>query len=213
MRTTKKLTLLTLLVSLNSYATEIHEHHCVDSGIEKVHQLLTRYSEYSTMNGSKYSVSLAGTEVDLIQMIKSQAKPITSTEAMSENLVWLVLQPALIDNAKLYPRFLLDCKVNWSARNSFTQKCTLQKDKQHFGLSDLTINLLIQTQDPLCKAGSTGMKMDFRIDGNSDEIDQIKKATLGPAGILSPLISTFFDEDAFFRNYFSHLYDQWTKSL
>ena len=213
MKLFKNLILCSFFASITSFSTEIHEHHCVDSGIEKVNQLLTRYNDYSSMDGAKYSVSLAGSEVDLIQMIKSQSKLINATESQNENLVWIVLQPALIDDAKLYPRFLLNCKITWNARNSFNQICSLQKDKQHFGLSDVRINIMTKSQDALCKVGSTGIKIDISIEGNSNEINQIKKATLGPAGILAPLVSALFDEDAFFRSYFRNLYDHWTKTL
>ena len=112
-----------LFLPFSSFSTEIHEHHCVESGIEKVYQLLSGYDEYANMKGSKYSVSLAGAEVDLIQMIKSQTRKLKLANSQSEDLVWIVLQPALINDAKLYPRFLLDCKMNWIDANSFDQNC------------------------------------------------------------------------------------------
>jgi len=213
MKKLNKFILLIILNPLSSFSTEIHEHHCVDSGVDKIYQLLTRYSDYTTMEGSKYSVNLAGAEVDLIQMIKSQSKLLISTQSQREDLVWLVLQPALINDAKLYPRFLLNCKVEQTGSTSFEQVCLLQKEKQHFGLSDLIIKIHANSSDLLCKTGNTGIKIDIEIQGNSIEIDQIKKATLGPAGILAPLVSTLFDEDAFFRSYFRNLYHHWTKSL
>jgi hypothetical protein len=206
--------LLTLsILTLEARAVEIAEHHCVEARSSAVHTLFTRYSDYATMQGSAYSVGLAGTKIDLIKMIKSQAKKVSETGRDSKNLVWIVLQPALVEDSKVYPRFLLECSVAWSDLTSFKQNCALQKDKQHYGLDDLTIAIEVKEQDTSCKAHETGIRLRINIIGDNKEIAEIKKATLAPAGILAPLISALFDEEAFFRNYFRNIYDEWIKTL
>jgi hypothetical protein len=201
------------LLAADARAVEIAEHHCVDARINAVHTLFTRYADYATMPGSAYTVGLAGAKIDLIKMIKSQAKKISETGRDSKNLVWVVLQPALVEDSKVYPRFLLDCSVAWNDLTSFKQNCALQKDKQHYGLDDLTIAIDVKEQDTSCKPHETGIRLRINITGNNKEIAEIKKATLAPAGVLAPLISALFDEDAFFRNYFRNIYDEWIKTL
>jgi len=201
------------LLSLDARAVEIAEHHCVEARTNSVHTLFTRYPDYATMPGSAYTVGLAGAKIDLIKMIKSQAKKVSESGRDSKNLVWIVLQPALVEDSKVYPRFLLDCSVNWSDLTSFKQNCALQKDKQHYGLDDLTIAIDVKEQDSTCKAHETGIRLRINITGNNKEIAEIKKATLAPAGVLAPLISALFDEEAFFRNYFRNIYDEWIKTL
>jgi hypothetical protein len=194
-------------------AVEIAEHHCVEARANAVHTLFTRYSDYATMPGSAYTVGLAGAKVDLIKMIKSQAKKVSESGRDSKNLVWIVLQPALVEDSKVYPRFLLDCAVSWTDVSAFKQNCALQKDKQHYGLDDLTIAIEVKEQDSTCKPHETGIRLRINITGNEKEIAEIKKATLAPAGMLAPLISALFNEDAFFRNYFRNIYDEWIKTL
>jgi hypothetical protein len=200
-------------VSRDARAVEIAEHHCVGAGVDAVHSLFTRYSEYATMPGAAYSVGLAGTKIDLIKMIKSQSKLVSQSGRDSRNFVWVVLQPALVEDSKVYPRFLLDCSVAWSDTSSFKQNCEMQKEKQHYGLDDLTIAIEVKEGDSACKMRETGIRLRISITGNPKEIAEIKKATLAPAGILAPLISALFDENAFFRNYFRNIYDEWIKTL
>jgi hypothetical protein len=204
---------LFLISILPAHAVEIAEHHCVDAKPEAVHTLFTRYGDYATMPGSAYTVGLAGAQVDLIRMIKSQAKKVSESGRDSRNYVWIVLQPALVENSSVYPRFLLDCAVNWTDAASFKQNCGLMKEKQHYGLDDLSIAIDVKQGDASCKPHETGIRLRISIVGNDREIAEIKKATLAPAGILAPLISALFNEDAFFRNYFRNIYDEWIKTL
>lgn len=201
------------ILATEARAVEIAEHHCVEARIDAVHTLFTRYPDYATMPGSAYTVGLAGAKIDLIKMIKSQAKRVSESGRDTKNLVWIVLQPALVEDSKFYPRFLLDCSVNWNDVSSFKQNCALQKEKQHYGLDDLTIAIDVKEQDTACKPHETGIRLRINITGNNKEISEIKKATLAPAGVLAPLISALFDEDAFFRNYFRNIYDKWIKTL
>lgn len=205
----------TLLLGSLSQAgeTSISEHHCAPASIQSVHALFTKYNEYSRMPGAVYSVNLAGVDVDLIRMTKSQAKPVSSSGLDSRNLVWMVLQPALVDDGNLYPRFLLDCTVKWTGNTRFDQGCALQKDKQHFGLDDLKMNVRVIQGEKGCGQNQSGIQIDVRMVSNPRQVEQIKEGALGAAGVLAPLISVLFDEDSFFREYFHFIYGEWLKTL
>lgn len=200
------------LGSSSAQTTKIHDHRCVNAEPTEVKTLFTRYSDYSTLPGAAHSVSLMGSSLDLIKMIKSQSKEVSQTDSTSEHWVWLVLKPALLEDAALYPRFLLNCRVSGNS-NGFKQTCSLMKDKQRFGLNHLEIAITVSDADSLCKTGKTGIDVSIQIEGNSTEIARIKKAVLEPAGILAPLISVFFDEDQFFRSYFANIYGKWMDLL
>ncbi len=193
--------------------TSISEHHCAPASIQGVHTLFTKYNEYSRMPGAAYTVDLAGVEVELIRMVKSQAKLVSSTGKDSRNNVWMVLQPALVEDGALYPRFLLDCGVKWTGSNRFDQLCTLQKDKQHFGLDDLKMSVRAIQGEKGCGANQTGIQIDVKMVSNPAHVERIKTGALGAAGVLAPLLSVLFDEDSFFREYFSFIYGEWIKTL
>ena len=193
--------------------TSISEHHCAPAAVQGVHTLFTRYNDYSRMPGAAYSVNLAGVDVDLIRMVKSQAKPVSTTGRDSRNLVWMVLQPALVEDGNLYPRFLLDCTVKWKGESRFDQICALQKDKQHFGLDDLTMSVRVIQGEKGCPSNQSGIQIDVKMVSNPGQIERIKEGALGPAGMLAPLISVLFDEDSFFRDYFHFIYGEWIKTL
>ena len=211
-----KFSILTLALSFfasRSDATVITEHQCVDSTPKAVHQLFTQYDQYSKLPGAQYSVSLAGVEVPLMRWVKSQAKVISESSTQSENYVWTVLQPVNLTDASLYPRFLLDCKVEWQGQSGFRQLCSMMKDKQHFALDDLRIRVDAATGSSKCKASETGIDIEIELIANSKQVGQIKSVVLAPAGILAPLIEPLFNEEAFFKNYFHFVYGEWMKSL
>jgi hypothetical protein len=199
--------------STRSQATVITEHQCVDSSPKAVHKLFTQYDQYSKLPGAEYSVSLAGVEVPLMHWVKSQAKLISESATQSENYVWTVLQPVNLTDSTLYPRFLLDCKVEWQGQSGFRQICSLMKDKQHFALDDFQIRVEAATGSSKCKANETGIDIHIELIANSKQVGQIKSAVLAPAGILAPLIEPLFNEEAFFKNYFHYVYGEWMKSL
>ena len=194
-------------------AAQISEHHCVKASVDQVYGLFTRYDQYSKMRGAEYQVGMAGVNVTLISMVKSQAKVVSQNGRDGETLVWIVLQPALVSDASLYPRFLLDCKVKGAGPDAFSQECLMQKDKQHFGLDDLQIRIGVNARDSRCTQGQSGIQIDVGLAGNPGQIDQIKRSSLGAAGMLAPVLGALFDEDAFFRSYFSYIYGEWMKTL
>lgn len=204
-----------LAVAFGAFAgeTSISEHHCAPASIQNVHTLFTRYNDYSRMPGAAYTVNLAGVDVELIRMVKSQAKLVSSTGQDSRNNVWMVLQPALVEEGTLYPRFLLDCSVKWTGANRFDQLCALQKDKQHFGLDDLRMSVRVIQGEKGCGANQSGIQIDVKMVSNPVHVERIKAGALGAAGVLAPLLSVLFDEDSFFREYFHYIYGEWIKTL
>lgn len=203
---------LILVFSTASHAKEFNKFECVNSGLESVQKLFMRYDEYSTMNGSDYSINLAGAEFPMIRMVKSQSKELSRTEKNSENFVWIVLQPSNLTDASLYPRFLLNCKTNLS-ESVFMQNCVLQKEKQKFGLNNMTINLVATLNHPACKGGQTALGIQINTEMNTAEVEKIKIEVLKPAGVLAPLVAKLFNEESFFSSYFNHLYSAWINLL
>lgn len=210
----KTLFLFATLISMGNLASaaEFNKFECVSSNLESIQKLFTRYGEYSTMKGSDYVINLAGTEFPMIRMVKSQAKEISKTETASENFIWIVLQPSNLTDSTLYPRFLLNCKTQINEK-IFLQNCELQKEKQKFGLDEMTINLVATLNHPGCKPGQTALGIQVKTQINKDQVEQIKLAVLKPAGILAPLVSKLFNEESFFSSYFNHLYTQWIDTL
>lgn len=194
-------------------ATEILTRQCVPAGVKNVHTLFTRYSQYSSLPGSEYNMSLAGVDVTLMKMTKSQAKVVSQTDAKSQHYVWVVLQPVNLTEGSLYPRFLLDCGVEWIGSSRFKQNCALMRDKQHFGLDDLRISVEAASGGNGCKASETDVRIRVTLQANTAQVKQIKDAVLAPAGILAPLIERMFDEEEFFKGYFDYLYAEWLKTL
>jgi len=197
----------------NAMATHISEKQCVGSDPKAVHGVFTKYDQYSKMPGSEYSMSLAGVDVPLMRWVKSQAKMVSESASASEAYVWTVLQPVNLTESRLYPRFLLDCKVEWQGQGGFRQTCSMMKDKQHFALDDLRIAVEVSRATRGCKSSETGISIEIDLSANSSEVAQIKNAVLAPAGMLAPLIEPLFNEEAFFKNYFNFVYGEWMKQL
>lgn len=206
-----------LLSAPRARATEIVTRQCVPSGVKNVNGLFTRYDQYASLSGSEYSMGLAGVDVTLMKMTKSQAKVVLQTDTASRHYVWVVLQPVNLTNGSLYPRFLLDCKVDWSGGTRFRQLCNMMREKQHFGLDDLriTVEAVAGGADSgnACKPSETDVKIRVILEANPAHVQRIKDAVLAPAGILAPLIEKLFDEEGFFKSYFDFLYSEWLKTL
>ena len=200
------------MISMTAQAAEFTKFECVNSNLEAIQKLFTRYSEYSTMKGADYTIKLAGVEFPMIRMVKSQAKEISKTNTNSETFIWIVLQPTNLTDANLYPRFLLNCKTQLQDR-VFLQNCQLQKDKQKFGLNDMQIDLVATQNHPACKSGQTAVGIQVKTDMNKDHVEQIKLEVLKPAGALAPLVSKLFNEESFFGSYFNNLYSEWIDTL
>jgi hypothetical protein len=129
----------------------------------------------------------------------------------------VVLQPVNLTNGSLYPRFLLDCKVEWSGSGKFKQLCSMMREKQHFGLDDLRITVDASAgaseSANRCKPSETDVRIRVDLVANPAQVQQIKDAVLAPAGLLAPLIEKLFDEEGFFKSYFDFLYSEWLKTL
>jgi len=205
---------LTALLTLSNtaHAAEFNKFECVDSKLDAIQKLFTRYGEYASMKGSEHSIKLAGAEFPMIRMVKSQAKEVSKSDSTSENLVWIVLQPSNLTDSSLYPRFLLNCKTQ-VIENVFMQNCELQKEKQKFGLDEMTINLVATLNHPACKYGQTALGIQVKTQINKNHVEQIKLAVLKPAGILAPLVAKLFNEETFFSSYFNNLYSEWIDTL
>jgi hypothetical protein len=204
---------LFVMVPAEAGATEIMTRQCVPAGVKNVHTLFTRYDKYSSLPGSEYNMNLAGVDITLMKMTKSQAKVLTQTDQTSQHYVWVVLQPVNLTNGSLYPRFLLDCKVDWLSAERFKQSCGMMRDKQHFGLDELRISVEAAAAASGCRASETDVRIRVTLQANGKQVKQIKDAVLAPAGILAPLIEQMFDEEEFFKGYFDFLYSEWLKTL
>lgn len=201
------------LFTAQARAAVIERHYCAPTTLDQGKQLLQNYDGYVSLPGSDYKVRLLGNDLSLVRMIKSQSKAADHLPASTRKYVWIVMQPAMVDDAKLYPRFLMDCKINDLSDTSIRQRCTQVNTKQHFGLDVLVIDILAKSDSPRCKKGSVDFDVRIQIEGNKNDIGAIKSAVLKSAGLLEPLLSALFDEEAFFSNYFENLYEKWVKSL
>ena len=196
-----------------SNATEIETRQCVPSGVKNVHTLFTRYDQYASLPGSEYTMSLRGVDLTLMKMTKSQAKVVSQTDSSSQSYVWVVLQPVNLTNGSYYPRFLLDCRVNWLGVDGFKQTCAMMKDKQHYGLDDIRITVDASSGTGGCKSSESDVRIRVNLEANRSQVKQIKDAVLAPAGILAPVIEQMFNEEEFFKGYFHFLYEEWLKTL
>jgi hypothetical protein len=196
--------------TVNAKMITIDDHACLDSNLSSIHQLFTQYSRYADLPGSEYSMM----GISAMRITKSQSVEVTSTPTLHHANVWLVLQPLNLTQSKLYPRFLLDCKTEWSSTQSFNQICTLQKDKQHYGLYELTILVTALKSDRLCASNQAGVKINITLSPDPDHLAQIKRAALEPAGeTLAAWIEQFFDEETFFKGFFESVYSGWLQTL
>jgi hypothetical protein len=206
------LSLLSLISTTTSFAaySEFNKQDCVRSDLNAIQTLFTRYNDYASMPGSNYSIDLAGVEFPLLKMTKSQSKAVSSTE----NLVWIVLQPTNLTDGNLYPKFLLNCKIDRNETSKyFSQKCNMMKEKPHFGIQDINIEVYSNRNSKYCKADESNLYISVKITTNSAEVSKIKTKVLEPAGPLASVVSELFDESTFFQAYFDHLYTDWFKSL
>ena len=201
--------ILFFMTTAKATETVITEHRCVTASSKKIHAFFTDYDHYSTLPGATYR--LLG--MSAIRMVKSQCRWLTQTEQNDEALVWIVFQPLNLTDSSLYPRLLMNCKTNWLNASSFTQDCHLQKDKQHYGLNDLSIAIHTQEEDGECAANQSGVQIEIHLDSNSEEVQRIKTEALKPAGVLSSVIKKLFHEDSFFKGYYQSVYHQWVKAL
>ena len=206
------LSLIALFASLTSFASnsEFNKQECVKSDLNTIQTLFTRYNDYATMPGSNYSIDLAGVNFPMLKMTKSQSKQLSANESM----VWIVLQPTNLTDASLYPKFLLNCKIDRNqSQQYFKQNCKLVQDKPHFGIQDMNIEVYSNRNSKNCKSDETNLYISVKINTNSNEVAKIKQKVLEPAGPLAPVISDLFNESIFFQNYFDYLYTEWFKSL
>lgn len=188
----------------------IRESYCSDASLSQIQSALTQYSSYSSQPGADYRIALLGKDLSLIRMIKSQSR-LREDGQVSD--VWIVMQPAIVEEAALYPRFLLECKGQKVRTNMFEHRCFQQNHRQHFGLRSLEMNVQVIEGSKKCKASQTLVELTVNMEGEPNDISQIKGAVLKGAGVLEPLISPLFNVDQFFRNYFENLYDKWMRSI
>lgn len=206
------LSLIAIFASSTSFAStsEFNKQECVKSDLNTIQTLFTRYNDYATMPGSNYSIDLAGVNFPMLKMTKSQSKQVSSNESM----VWIVLQPTNLTDAALYPKFLLNCKIDRNqSQQYFKQVCKLVQDKPHFGIQDMNIEVYSNRNSKNCKSDETNLYIAVKINTNSNEVAKIKTKVLEPAGPLAPVISDLFNESIFFQNYFDYLYTEWFKTL
>jgi hypothetical protein len=208
----KLFSLIAIFASSTAMAStsEFNKQECVKSDLSQIQTLFTRYNDYATMPGSDYSIDLAGVKFPMLKMTKSQSKQVSA----NESLVWIVLQPTNLTDAGLYPKFLLNCKIDRNNTQAyFKQVCQLVQDKPHFGIQDMRIEVYSNRNSKNCKSDETNLYTTVKINTNSNEVAKIKIKVLEPAGPLAPVISDLFNEAVFFQNYFDYLYTEWFKTL
>lgn len=206
------LILITGFISNSSFAaySEFNKQECVRSDLNAIQSLFTRYNDYASMPGSSYSIDVAGVSFPMVKMTKSQSKAVSATES----LVWIVLQPTNLTDGNLYPKFLLNCKIDRNEnQNYFSQKCQMVQDKPHFGLQDMKIEVYSNRNSKNCSPKESNLYISVKITTNSSEVMKIKTKVLEPAGPLAPVVANLFDESTFFQAYFDYLYTEWFKTL
>jgi len=204
--------LIVALASNSSFAaySEFNKQDCVRSDLNAIQSLFTRYNDYATMPGSNFSMDVASVNFPMVKMTKSQSKTVSA----NESLVWIVLQPTNLTDGNLYPKFLLNCKIDRNENQQyFSQKCQMVQDKPHFGLQDMKIEVYSNRNSKNCLPKESNLYISVKITTNSSEVAKIKTKVLEPAGPLASVISSLFDESTFFQSYFDYLYTEWFKAL
>lgn len=193
--------------SLHAQATELSAHHCTRTSQSELVSELTNYDQYYRYSGSSYEMSILGTSLPLLSMIKSQSKLMSP----GSSVVWIVLQPMGVSQAELMPRFLLKCDSAQVSSGAAKISCSMLKSKTHFGVDDLNIQVTVDSNDSKCGAGKTGVNVHVNLSGNKAEIEQVKAEVLKPAGPFKGILSSLFNEDDFFKNYFENFYSEISK--
>lgn len=120
--------------SLTFASVHFETTSCIPRDIRDVHAHLVNYASYQSLdNQLRFSVAPLG-PVPLVNMTYSiptfrgrVGAPSHTETADTDALVWVVLQPYLInrpEDQSLLPRFYLHCRSNWNSNhNSFQHTC------------------------------------------------------------------------------------------
>lgn len=186
----------------------VQGNKCIASTVKNFSDYIKDYSQYSVRPATRYKVNFVVDTTTLLQMTKSQVEWTKKTNTETEANVWVVMRPLNITDGTIYPRFLMTCNTLESG-GGFKQRCQLQPNKTHYGLDNFASIMAVKANSNLCPTRkSTLVNYQILLRGNSAQIAKIKDTALKPAGILAPVLSSFFNTETFFKNYYQNFIEE-----
>lgn len=202
------------LGSAHATTVVIDDVRCVPAAIDRVHATITDFASYSTLPGARLQYDIPGFgSMPMLTMTKSKPRYSVRLATQTNALIGVELRPTNLGDAAYYPRFILQCSSAFDSSTHFKFVCSLNKNLIHYGLQDFNSSLDVQANAPECAGGQTRLVYRLALDSNSHDVAEIKDKVTQPYGPIGGLIRQFFNEDSFFRGYYSNFYDSWAQGL
>jgi hypothetical protein len=157
-----------------------------------------------------------------IDMVKSKSSPaqVLPGRDTDDNVV-VELQPVATNNTALWPKLYMNCVSHWTGDKFFTHECKQLTDQAHFALDDFHSEMTAQEGGADCSNGSR-LKYTLTLVSNTQQVELIKQEAVNVFQKKYPLIfkdlvklavNTLFNEEDFFRTYYTGFYERWVASI
>ncbi len=222
------------LPSAQAGITHIHpKPYCTYASLSSVYVLFADYAQYSVREGHRYGIPLLP-DTSLLNMSKSNVSWLSQAPdldlshqpqpAASRAVVLFNLQPKDLAE-RYYAKFLTICSVTPDGAG-FTQKCNLSTGRIYlddgsyydptlktYALKGFDSTIEVERSGSACATGQIQISVDVTIETNPNDMREIKDALKTSLGPLGGLVDKIFDENSFFNDYYSHVYETWMKDL
>ncbi|MCC6278389.1 MAG: hypothetical protein IT289_10795 [Oligoflexia bacterium] len=205
----------------------ISNNRCVLYNADTVHKRIVDYDSYKDLDdGIVFDLNLNANangliKIPAIDMVKSQSRFETVPGRNTLAKVLVTLQPMNVSDGSVYPRFVMQCQSTWVSDTSFNHQCDILPQYPTYGLVGFSSRLSVIEKPGSCANGSH-LDYSLLLRSESSHITAIKgavtqelkkKFAILPANVLRGAVDRLFDEETFFKSYYTEFYNRWLSSL
>lgn len=215
------------LMASTSFAavSPLEDSRCVSASLQKVHDSITDYNNYTEIEGAKLSKKILIFNYPLLTMTKSQASYIKKLPNETDAIILVELQPTKLDNSRFYPQFILRCQSLWTSESEFSHACLLNKKARHYALKDFHSSLKVTKNSNICPQDRpTLLQYKLVLESDPVAVAEIREQVLGLPKFSNELaeaarqeflsiLETLYNEEEFYNTYYQNFYNGWVKSL